>query len=85
VIEVSNPVPYARAYDEGSRPHRIGPRPPKRAIAYKVPGGMVVRSSVQHPGTRREDVFKRGQLRTIPQFMVFLRTKIVAAIMEGAT
>ncbi len=83
-IEVSNPVPYARPHNDGSRPHVIRPRPPLRAIAYKVPGGMVVRSSVQHPGTKREDVFKRGQLRTLPAFMVFLRTKVLQAILEGA-
>jgi len=83
VIEVSNPVPYARPYNDGSRPHVIRARL-KKALAYKVPGGVVIRSSVNHPGTKKEDVFKRGQLRTIPNFMIFLRTKIVNAIMQGS-
>jgi len=82
-VEIRNPVRYAKPYDEGSIPHIIRPRPPKRAIAYKVAGGTVVRRFVRHPGTKKENVVKRGELRTVPPFMVYLRTKIVAAILEG--
>lgn len=51
-------VDYARAVEDGSRPHKIYPRN-KKALAFSVGGRKVVVKSVNHPGFKGHRYMRR--------------------------
>lgn len=52
VIAVGSPLDYALLHHDGTRPHVIRPRPPRKALRFVVDGHVVFATKVNHPGTR---------------------------------
>ncbi len=51
ILRVANAKPYARAIEEGSKPHKIAARVGK-ALRFIGSGGIVFRRAVNHPGNK---------------------------------
>jgi hypothetical protein len=52
-------IHYAQILEGGSKPHVIRPRT-KKALAFPGRGGMVIRRSVNHPGTRPYHILRNA-------------------------
>lgn len=44
----------------GTRPHPIRPRPPKRALRFTIGGRIVFAAAVNHPGTKPNDFLNKA-------------------------
>lgn len=44
----------------GTAPHQIRPRPPKRALRFTVGGRIVFAAAVNHPGTKQNDFLNKA-------------------------
>lgn len=59
---------YAIYVSEGTRPHIIRPRPPRKALRFTVGGRVVYAAKVNHPGTRPNPWF-RDSVRRLPEMV----------------
>lgn len=50
---------YAYIVHEGSRPHPIRPRAPRKSLAFRVAGRLVIAQRVNHPGTTPDPFLTR--------------------------
>lgn len=50
---------YALIVHEGSRPHTIRPRPPRKSLRFRVAGRVVYATRVAHPGTGADPFLTR--------------------------
>lgn len=67
--EVYSTAPYAIYVHEGTRPHRIEPKPPRKALRFEVGGGPVVvfARGVNHPGTKAQPFLRDALDRVAPR------------------
>lgn len=50
---------YALIVHNGSRPHEIRPRPPRKSLRFRVAGRIVYATRVAHPGTEADPFLTR--------------------------
>lgn len=50
---------YALMVHEGTRPHQIRPRPPRKSLRFTVAGRVVYATRVAHPGNRADPFLTR--------------------------
>lgn len=87
-----NPVAIIRARGplhllaNRTKPHTIEPKARRRRGGNRVGLGMPdgqVRASVQHPGTRGKDTWRRGVAVGLPKAVRILRSSTVDAVRRG--
>lgn len=58
-------APYALYVHEGTGPHLILPRPPRRFLRFTAAGGVVFAREVRHPGYRGNAFLRDGAIAAL--------------------